>query len=869
MNQDTRRGGLFSVKPGSSETAKFLARGAAVLVLFGASVVNCGSQESPLGGNRATSGAGGTNGSNTGPGTGTDTATGGTDTGSGGTDTGSGGSGDFPDGGSGGAPMYMPDASVMGGMCTNGVCTLNNGIVEVTFTQASGNITAKYLPNGLSFIKSGTLSDTGGTAAIVSSVTENNFAGGQAIEVTFANGNKDRIILFPGSAFAYFKKWFANKGTADSTIDKAAQLKATLGASKPAANLKAQGTAGLTAVNGHSGSYAYLAVADPATRNGVVAGWVTNSISNGIVFSGIAGTDATLTGQTEFGKLRIKPGQTREADMLEVGYFTDARLGLEAYANDIATAYAIKMKPNRVVYCTWYAGVGGEGNQTQGAQTAGWLKNNLVPFGFSDYQIDDGWQVARRRFDDYNHGGSYSNGMKPFADVVKSNGMSAGIWFMPNAGNESSTPPSNFPDNWYLKAPTTHDGLPVGTVTEVSSWAGTSLDVTVPAVKDYVKKVADLLTNQWGYRYLKTDGMFTGIAGHQNYINDGYKPDDFFFMANLSDPYQTPVEAFRNNWKLVRETVPQDTFIMGCTISQNMRTMSAGFGLMDAERIGPDNKSDWATLMRGILRGGQRYFLNGRVFWNDPDPTYVRNPMIQSQTTSGYVAFTGFMYTAAEDFASLSGPAVNILKRTMPFHGSINVRPADYFDRSNPEIWLLTDTSKNVRRDVIGLFNFDAAAPLAENYSMAKLGLSASQQYVGFDFWANKFVAPFSGTLDINVAPTDSRIIAVRPVSGNPMVVSTSRHISQGIYDILQETWDAGSKTLSGKSRVVGNDPYELRIYAANASGGNWTAGSATVSAADQTAGVTVAPVAQSAAEVRVTIRSTTSREISWSVVFN
>jgi len=118
------------------------------------------------------------------------------------------------------------------------------------------------------------------------------------------------------------------------------------------------------------------------------------------------------------------------------------------------------------------------------------------------------------------------------------------VWFMPNAGNETDAKPSNFPDNWYLKAGGAHDGLTVAT--ETSSWAGTSLDVTVPAVKDYIKKVADLLTNQWGYTYLKTDGMFTGIAGHQNYINDGYKADEFFFGANLSDPYQTPVEAFRN-----------------------------------------------------------------------------------------------------------------------------------------------------------------------------------------------------------------------------------------------------------------------------------------------------------------------------------
>jgi len=295
-----------------------------------------------------------------------------------------------------------------------------------------------------------------------------------------------------------------------------------------------------------------------------------------------------------------------------------------------------------------------------------------------------------------------------------------------------------------------------------------------------------------------------------------------------------------------------------------MRTMSGGFGIMDAERIGPDNKSDWTNLMRGIIRGGQRYFFNGRVFWNDPDPTYVRNTLEQSQTTSGYVAITGFMYTAAEKFEDIPGPNVDVLKRTIPFHGSLNVRPADFFDSQNPGIWLLTDTSKNVRRDVVGLFNFDPGATMAQNYSMAKLGLSATQQYVGFDFWANKFVAPFSGTLNFSIAPTESRIIAVRPLGADPMVVSTNRHISQGIYDIQQENWNGGTKTLSGTSKVVANDTYELRIYAP----GTWMVGSSSVSSADQTAGVTSTAPTQSGPEVRATFKSTTSRQIQWSVVF-
>ena len=70
---------------------------------------------------------------------------------------------------------------------------------------------------------------------------------------------------------------------------------------------------------------------------------------------------------------------------------------------------------------------------------------------------------------------------------------------------------------------------------------------------------------------------------------------------------------------------------MGCTISQNMRTMGGAFGIMDALRIGPDNTATWTNetdgVMRGIYRGGQRYFFNGRVL-----SAFFKRTMLSSPT---------------------------------------------------------------------------------------------------------------------------------------------------------------------------------------------------------------------------------------------
>jgi hypothetical protein len=65
--------------------------------------------------------------------------------------------------------------------------------------------------------------------------------------------------------------------------------------------------------------------------------------------------------------------------------------------------------------------------------------------------------------------------------------------------------------------------------------------------------------------------------------------------------------------------------------------------------------------------------------------------------------------------------------------------------------------------------------------------------------------------------PHACQILALRPMLDHPFIISTSRHVTQGMIDVTNEHWDPATRTLSGISRVVGGDPYELRIACANA----------------------------------------------------
>jgi hypothetical protein len=55
-------------------------------------------------------------------------------------------------------------------------------------------------------------------------------------------------------------------------------------------------------------------------------------------------------------------------------------------------------------------------------------------------------------------------------------------------------------------------------------------------------------------------------------------------------------------------------------------------------------------------------------------------------------------------------------------------------------------------------------------------------------------------------------VIAVRENLPHPFVISTSRHVASPVFDIREEKWDAQKRTLSGRSRVVPGERYELRI---------------------------------------------------------
>ena len=338
--------------------------------------------------------------------------------------------------------------------------------------------------------------------------------------------------------------------------------------------------------------------------------------------------------------------------------------------------------------------------------------------------------------------------------------------------------------------------------------------------------------------------------------------------AVFHNPDKTNIEAYRDGLKLVRESAGPDVFILGCCVPRRTCAPTAAPSASSTPcASAPTTAPTWNRLLRGPTFGTRHYFLHGRIWYNDPDPVYVRAdmPLNHAQLICSWVALSGQLNLNSEWLPGLpAGPP----RHPQAHHAQPRTRsPAPSTSSTNdpPRIWLLTDPSPAPQR-----------AP--RRHRPLQLGRQPPR--------LRRPARPHSGsTRTTNTPPSISGPTHPSPPQGPPpthrprpilphhrrpprhlppQLISTSRHVTQGIVDVLDENWHATTRTLAGTTTIIGNDPYELRILAPSS---GWHAQSAAVSAADQAAGVT-ASFTQSNDLVRVTLNSPLTRQVEWTVTF-
>jgi Melibiase len=513
---------------------------------------------------------------------------------------------------------------------------------------------------------------------------------------------------------------------------------------------------------------------------------------------------------------------------IERDYYTRV-LGVPYYSN-----YDDRRFPHApVVWSSWtsYYDAVREEDITANAD---WLATHLKPYGAEYVELDDGYDRGSRgehywveNWDKQ----KFPHGAAWLTRYIHDRGMKAGVWLVPNsyAGAVKDHP------DWYV-----YDKK--GEV--LLDYTTPALDQTNPATFDWLKHEFKTL-DDWGFDYYKFDG---------EHAFPKYVPTTD--LSRLHYPHADLVKNYRERVKLIRETIGPERFIESCPAGTPLNSI----GLVDSYFNGDDVYNNWQgsyPLFSSIM---SNLFLNHLLVYIMPgegielgEPMSVeeakkkRPPIVietersredpmtgfggtdaEARTLVSYVAMTGVVYPLASVMPELPESRVKLLKATMP---TLPVMPVDLFSRGNDNSW---DTFRHQRADfyihnypeildlkvnaiagqydLVGVTNWRSAPDVRTVDVADKLHLDPNQQYVAFDFWNQSLAAVFRGTLKLEVAPHDTRVISIHPLAGHPQLIGNSRHIS-GVFSVLENEWDPQKMLLSGKSQTVDDDVYTAWIY--------------------------------------------------------
>ncbi len=153
--------------------------------------------------------------------------------------------------------------------------SIENKFLVVTYDDVAKTFSIIERATGQVFLKDGKLDGNPKRVVTGSIHSFREFGQGNDIMVDREDGGWTMLELYPDVPFVFVCGQLCNYGKEPLDIKKVVPATFTLDLGKPASELRTLGTAGLTTPDKNPGSYLFLTLADPATRRGVVAGWLT------------------------------------------------------------------------------------------------------------------------------------------------------------------------------------------------------------------------------------------------------------------------------------------------------------------------------------------------------------------------------------------------------------------------------------------------------------------------------------------------------------------------------------------------------------------------------------------------------------------
>jgi hypothetical protein len=202
--------------------------------------------------------------------------------------------------------------------------------------------------------------------------------------------------------------------------------------------------------------------------------------------------------------------------------------------------------------------------------------------------------------------------------------------------------------------------------------------------------------------------------------------------------------------------------------------------------------------------------------------------LAEARTLVTYLALTGVAYPLASVTPELPEERVALLKSTLPtlpilpvdlfsrgadmqWNKFVGLRPDDYI-HNYPEVLDLKVSARSGTYDVVGLTNWRGEKATRAVSFADQLGLPPQSRYVVFDYWERRLLGVFTGSLQVDIEPHDTRVLLVHAIASHPQLVGISRHLT-GVPSILELGWDASSHALRGSSETISGEDYALFVH--------------------------------------------------------
>jgi hypothetical protein len=412
---------------------------------------------------------------------------------------------------------------------------------------------------------------------------------------------------------------------------------------------------------------------------------------------------------------------------------------------------------------------------------ARWISEHMRDYGWNLVLLDDGWQANGRDWSGLRD--TFPKGMKWLADEIRKLGLMPGLWLCPHGQDNRDLVRSS---GCFLLKP---DGKSV-----TGTFCGPyTVDPSKPETFRYLRDLSRTVTRDWGYEYLKLDGLPS--------LEEAYRQHQLSF-ADPSKPWDT---ALRDTYRALRAGAGKKVFLAGCS---GLPLTPAG--LFNAQRTGSDVDAEWRAFTNAVQATMNGLHLNRIVWHSDPDYGLLRPPLTfgMAQAWVTLLGLTGQHLLFGDRLPDLAPDRVRLMKKVSP---AAPIMPFDLFPSPRQKSTFDLKVNRLGRAyDVVGVFNYDETKQLVTRLDFQKLGLDPARRHHVYDFWNADYLGLCEAGVFLEVPPAACRVVTLYPEDDFPVLLSTSRHILQGWPDLERFSVNRRTAVMKGASRVIAGEPYTL-----------------------------------------------------------